>query len=193
MNKISLPPTLSLLLISLFKSSWQTPLHSKTVNSYKDDTYTPLVKKLTTESQNYDGLNNQYSYQATLINQELMQAQLKLNSLYKKWSPEKLKAETQKKKSMSSKETHVFLSFYSPKTELNSLDSTNSPWELYLSHNDKRYTGKVSKVTTNSQDIQALYPFVNKWSDSYLVTFPRSRQQCLKRKGRVDHHRKCWQ
>ncbi len=120
----------------------------------------------------YDGLYNQFTYRATLVNSPVREALLLKEAEYFKWDPQQLfdaKAKAQEKMATS---TEVFMSFFTPERQNDNLTDSKSIWRVYLDLNGKRYEGVPRKARKAFAEIQALYPYHTRWNTPYLVDFP---------------------
>jgi hypothetical protein len=58
-----------------------------------------------------------------------------------------------------------------PSVRLNDLHKGASIWKIYLEANGQRYEGKASRRNGKLEDIQASFPYHNRWSVPYEVVF----------------------
>ncbi|MFN3454871.1 MAG: hypothetical protein ACK41T_07905, partial [Pseudobdellovibrio sp.] len=76
--------------------------------------------------------------------------------------------------SKHSTNTEFFVSFYTPETKHDDLNSTKSSWKIYLDVNGQRYEGTATKIKTLFLDLEVMYPKHTRWATPYSVTFPIS-------------------
>ena len=68
--------------------------------------------------------------------------------------------------------TRVFISFFTPQRENDNLTDSGSIWKVYLDVNGMRYTGKPLRASRLIAEMRTLFPYHNRWSTGYWVTFP---------------------
>ena len=82
------------------------------------------------------------------------------------------KEEKTKAISRHTESTEFFISFFTPEKKHNDLSQNKTLWKIYLDVNGQRYEGKATKVKLLLSEIQSLYPYHNRWSTPYLISFP---------------------
>ena len=45
-------------------------------------------------------------------------------------------------------------------------------WKIFLDVDGQRYEGKATKNKATLSEVQVMYPYHNRWSVPYIVTFP---------------------
>lgn len=136
--------------------------------------YYGVVDKNSRSKQVYDGLTAILQVGATLNTQEVVTAQIDQKARIYQWSVEQYENEKSKAMTEAAKESSLFLSFYVPERRHDDLDKAKTLWKIFLDVGGKRYEGKAKKVKTILADSQALYPYHNRWSTAYVVSFPVS-------------------
>lgn len=134
--------------------------------------YMSIVEKYSDKARRYSGFYNTLDIEATVINSIVAQAQLALKKNISQWDVTKVNDEKFKTENKLNKDTEFFLSFYTPERTNNDLLKLNSMWKLFLDVDGKRYEGKVTKISHGLAEIQALYPYHNRFYTPYSVTFP---------------------
>lgn len=134
--------------------------------------YERILEKNSQSSRRYQGFYNTLQVEATILNSTMTQAQLEQNARLFLWNREKMDEETKKAKERNDKQTDVFLSFYTPERKNDNLNKTQSNWKIFLDVDGKRYDGKVTKIKSILSEVQGLYPYHNRFSTPYTVTFP---------------------
>ena len=134
--------------------------------------YESMVSQKTKKIQVYDGLYNQLTVQATWIDSALTEAALSNNARLYQWTEQKYKEEKSKAISKHAEKTEFFMSFYTPERKHNDLSKISTVWKIFLDVNGQRYEGKATKVKSLFSEIQVMYPYHNRWSTPYMVTFP---------------------
>lgn len=134
--------------------------------------YERILEKYTESSRRYQGFYNTLQVEATLLNTPMTKAQLEQNARLFLWNREKMDEETKKAQDRNEKQTDVFLSFYTPERKNDNLNKSQSNWKVFLDVDGKRYDGKVTKIKSILSEVQGLYPYHNRFSTPYTVTFP---------------------
>ncbi len=134
--------------------------------------YNTLIEEKTRKIQIYDGLYNQLTVQGTWVDSAVTEASLSHNARLYQWTEEKFKEEKTKAISRHATTTEFFISFYTPERKHNDLSKTKTVWKIFLDVGGQRYEGKATKVKYLFSEIQVMYPYHNRWSTPYTVTFP---------------------
>jgi hypothetical protein len=137
----------------------------------KEFNYSNMIDAHSRGESIYDGFNNTFQYQATLLNTKMINAQLRKRAALQLWDNDKLEQERTKKFQEIATRTEMFLSFFSPDRNVVNLDNKKTVWRAYLDIDGRRYVGDIKKLAIPLVDIVALYPYHNRWSTPYLVTF----------------------
>lgn len=136
--------------------------------------YESLLEKKTKKLEVYDGLYNKLTVQATWIDSEFSLANLSQSARISQWDETKYKEEKANVISRHASTTEFFLSFYTPERKNDNLSSSKSMWKIFLEIDGKRFEGKATKIKLELPQIQALYPYHNRWSTPYMLNFPIS-------------------
>lgn len=134
--------------------------------------YMDIVEKYSDKARRYSGFYNTLDIEATIVNSTVAQAQLTLKKSLSQWDESKINDEKLKLENKLNKETELFLSFFTPERRNNDLLKTNTMWKLFLDVEGRRYEGKVTKIKNELVEVQALYPYHNRFYTPYTVTFP---------------------
>lgn len=161
---------ISLFILSISCSS--TPQKSDDLIS--SDNYEKLIDKNTRTIQSYDGLYNIMQFHATLLTPQMYEAVTARSSQMYQWDDAALASERQKAEQYLSNQTEVVLSFYTPEAKHDNLNRSKTLWKIFLDAGGKRYEGKATKMKLLTSEIQSLYPYHNRWSTPYKITFPVS-------------------
>ena len=133
--------------------------------------YESLVAKKTKKVEVYDGLYNTLTVSATWVDSVMSQGTLAHNARMSQWQEYKYKEEKSKVIEKHTNNTEFFISFYTPERKHSDLSSRKTSWKIFLDVNGQRYEGKATKIKWILSEIQALYPFHNRWSYPYTVLF----------------------
>jgi hypothetical protein len=133
--------------------------------------YENLIDKHTQRAQKYDGFYNKFEVFATFLNTEVQTAILQRRSDVYQWDMTQAQKEREKMFQENSTETRFAVSFFVPSARLNDLHKGASIWKLYIETNGQRYEGKATRRNGKLEDLQAIYPYHNRWSIPYDVVF----------------------
>ncbi|WP_409477977.1 hypothetical protein [Pseudobdellovibrio sp. HCB154] len=136
--------------------------------------YEDYVETKTQKQEVYDGLYNKLTVQATRLDADMSENLVAYQAKLSQWNLEKYKEEKGKIIAKHSDSTEFFISFYTPERKHDDLAFNKTSWKVYLDVGGQRYEGKVTKLKGLFLDIEALYPFHNRWSSAYSVLFPVS-------------------
>lgn len=136
------------------------------------DPYLLVIENFSAGDAEYDGLYNQFTYRASLVNSPVREASLLREAEYFKWDANHLadaKARAMEKMSTS---TEVFMSFYTPDRHNDNLTDSKSIWRIYLDVDGKRYEGSAKKAKKAFAELAALFPYHTRWNTPYIIEFP---------------------
>ncbi len=136
--------------------------------------YENLITQKTKKVEIYQGLENKLTVSATRIDSEVTEGTLSHSARLAQWEEPKYKEERFKIVTKHTDRTEFFVSFYTPERKLADLANTKNLWKIYLDVNGQRYEGKATKMRQLLSEIQALYPYHNRWSTPFMVSFPVS-------------------
>jgi hypothetical protein len=134
-------------------------------------TYNDLIMRNTRHDIQYDGFYNKFEIYATFLNTQTQAAILQKNSDVYQWDTAEAQRQREKVFQENSTETRFAVSFFVPSVRLNDLHKGASIWKIYLEANGQRYEGKASRRNGKLEDIQASFPYHNRWSVPYEVVF----------------------
>lgn len=133
--------------------------------------YRKIVDQFSKSQKRYEGFYNTYELNATILNSEVQNAQLKKKTEFLQWDDSTTKREREKIYQEMSSAAKFFLSFYSPESDYNNLHKPDSIWKIYLEIDGNRYEGKVKKLSDSYLILQQLYPYHTRFSTAYEITF----------------------
>ena len=134
--------------------------------------YTELLENKTKKIEIYDGLHNILTVQATWLDSQFTEASLSQNARSFQWNEQLYKEEREKKINSNANSTVFFISLYTPERKHSDLSKIKNLWKIFLEVNGQRYEGKATKIKLLLSEIQSLYPYHNRWSTPYHVSFP---------------------
>lgn len=163
---------LALFFVSILQAACSTePIKNNEVPTLSQSEYESVVEKFSPQIEKYEGLYNTINMSATLLNSEVVDAQLKQNARLYQWDKNKFDAEKSRVTSDLSKQTEVFLSFFTPESKHNDLHKNKTLWKIFLDADGKRYEGKATKMKLLPTEIQSLYPNHTRFAVPYMVSF----------------------
>lgn len=134
--------------------------------------YEKAIVDKTQKVEIYDGLYNKLTVQATWLDSLITEYSLSHSARLSQWNEEKYREERAKKVNKNAESTEFFVSLYTPERKHSDLAQGKNLWKIYLDVNGQRFEGKATKVKLLLSEIQAIYPFHNRWSTPYTVSFP---------------------
>jgi hypothetical protein len=162
-----------ILLMMLVLSSCAT---SSTTNSgltvMSESEYESVIDRFTDRKENYTGLYNTLQIGGTLENSRVMAAELDQNARLYQWDQSKFNTEHNAAEEKLSKETSVFISFFTPEKKEDDLNKSTSMWKIFLDANGRRFEGKAVKIKLQPVEVKSLFEYHNRFSTPYRVTFP---------------------
>lgn len=166
-------PVLFLTLLGLICTSCRSPLKAQSgVPDISTSQYEQAINDKTKKTEVYDGLYNILTVQATWIDSVVTDASLAQSARLQQWNEALYKEEREKRISKNAQSTDFFVSIYTPERKHSDLRRSTNLWKIYLEVDGQRYEGKASKIRLLLTEIQALYPYHNRWSTPYIITFP---------------------
>lgn len=141
------------------------------LKSLRSDYYSYL-NKTCIKDEVYDGLRNAFQYVVCPLDEQVLKYQLELNRIYFLWDEETYAKNLQDLEKSKSKETQVFLSFFTPDTKLDDLSAKSSNWRAFIDSGGKRYMASIMKLKNRFEDLRVTYPKHSPWSTGYMLTFP---------------------
>jgi len=159
--------------MALFSTSCSTiTTNDKGVHVLTEDGYGAVVDKWSDRIEDYSGLNNTITVMATLLNSEVLNAQLEHNARLFQWDQNKMNQERVLLEEKSSKQAEVFVSFYSPERKWDDLSKSKTLWKVFLDVNGQRHEGRATKIKLLTREIQSLYPYHTIYGTPYSIIFP---------------------
>ena len=131
-----------------------------------------LIENKSKKLELYDGLYNILTVQGTWLDSQISEASLSHSARLYQWNEQKYRDEKTKVISRHTESTEFFVSFYTPERKHNDLSQSKTLWKIFLDVNGQRYEGKAAKVKLLLSEIRALYPYHNRWSTPYMISFP---------------------
>lgn len=134
--------------------------------------YGNLIGAHTRSNQKYEGFYNKFEASVTFLNSDVQTYILQRKNDVLQWDQPTAQKERERLFQENSTETRFALSLYTPSPRLNDLHKGSSIWKVYLEANGQRYTGRAQKRNGKLEDLQAIFPYHNRWSVPYDIIFP---------------------
>lgn len=166
---------LAILFIStlvLQSCSSTTKANSPNLKLVSESDYLQTIKRHARQQQVYSGLYNAIDMTGIVINTEVSEAEVDQQARVFIWDENKYTQEKIKAEEKLRKEAEFFVSFFTPDRKHDDLHKNKTLWKIFLDVDGKRLEGKVTKVKLLTEEIQSLYPFHNRFSTPYLISFP---------------------
>lgn len=165
----------------LFVGCSTTNSSSAKLKLISESDYQMILEANTQRKQVYSGLYNIMDLTTTLLTSKVVDAQNDQFARLYLWDENKYSQEKAKSLDKISKETEVFVSFFTPERKHDDLHKNQTLWKVFmdLSNNgeSKRIEGKVKKIKLLTEEIQGFYPYHNRFATPYTITFPISIKQ----------------
>lgn len=160
----------------LFVGCATTNSTSAALKLIPESDYQMVLESQTQRKQVYSGLYNIMDLTATLLTSKVVEAQTDQFARLYLWDENKYSQEKAKSQEKISKETEVFVSFFTPERKHDDLHKNQTLWKVFmdLSGNgeNKRVEGKTKKIKLLTEEIQGFYPYHNRFATPYTITFP---------------------
>ena len=142
------------------------------IKDYSSTEYETYLEQKTKKSSVYDGFYNKLTIQTTFVDSDLSDVYNSYQAKIYQWDEKKYQEEKNKMILNHSANTEFFVSFFTPEKKQDNLNSAQTSWKIYLEIAGQRYEGKVTKIKTDYNNLEVLFPHHNKWSTPYSLTFP---------------------
>jgi hypothetical protein len=160
--------------LSTLVSCASQPRMSPNSNLISESDYYERIEKATRKQEHYDGLMNLLTYSATMLSNDVAQAQIDHQARLYQYDEAAYQNEKSKSLTDRAKQTDFFLSFFVPEKRYDDLAKKSTKWKIFLDVAGKRYEAKVSKMKNQLAELTQYYPNHTRWSTAYKLTFPIS-------------------
>lgn len=161
-----------LLIVLLLSGCAQNPVVSSSpVETLSQTDYNALIEKHSKSTNQYSGFYQTFQMTATLRTTEVLTAELRQRAHFSQWDQRQFQQEREKALQEASAYSKVFLRFYVPDRDYDDLGKPKTIWKFYLDYNGNRFEGKAKKMTDKFVEIQTLYPYFDRFSTPYEITF----------------------
>ncbi|MGE0762743.1 MAG: hypothetical protein AB7N80_05645 [Bdellovibrionales bacterium] len=144
---------------------------STTPGSISEEDYIKQIQSKTQNTSQYDGFYQTFQASATLLTTDMTMASLARRADMQRWDSSKLQKERDRSFQEMAADTKFIVRLFTPEHQYNDLHQPASTWKVYLEHEGKRYEGKAKKLTEKFMEVRHLYPYADRFSNFYEVTF----------------------
>lgn len=164
--------TLILPLVFVASCATKAPAPALSVKLIPESEYQQIIKQNSRQEQVYSGLYNSIDMTGVIINTAVTDAQMDQMARIYLWDDNKYTQEKIKSDEKLRKESEIFVSFFTPERKHDDLHKNKTLWKIFLDVDGKRLEGKATKIKLLVEEIQRIYPFHNRFSTPYTLTFP---------------------
>lgn len=158
---------LSLPQCSRWEQAWPVKLISKSFFNHNS-----IIKENSVAKKRYDFFNNIFQSTLLFLNQKVQHSVIERKKFYYHWGQETYNEKTRESIESSQNKTEFFLSFYTYHVKINKLHIPAEKWKAYLFANGKKYEARIIYVSDSYESIKAFYPFYDRFSRAYKLSFP---------------------
>ncbi len=140
--------------------------------------YRPLLKKWTRSDHVYvwDNLEARVIWHATYFSDEFRKARLDQLSRLHEWNDRTRQRKEIEDRKESQKEDLFFLGVYSGSSEWAEIGKDTGNWKIVLVSPQGTVESDRFERVPITQIERTLYPFLDKWSQAFIVSFPKTIQ-----------------
>jgi hypothetical protein len=141
------------------------------VQALPEDEYALLIKKNTSRTDQYSGFYQTFQADVTILNTEVITANLRQRGHFLQWDDRTYQAERDKVMQEAAAYSKFFLRFFSPEHDYDDFYKGKTIWKVYLEYSGSRFEGKVKKMTEKFVEINTVFPHFDRFSTPYEITF----------------------
>lgn len=134
--------------------------------------YDEMIHSVSQTKKEYSGFHQAFEATMTPMTQEVQSRVLEMKAEVLGWTTAELEEKRKKASDDRITHSHFFLRFYSPNVDYNDLHQPDSIWEVYLIVGNQKFDAVVKKDFSKLVDLQAIYPFFDRFSSGYDLQFP---------------------
>ena len=136
------------------------------------DQYLSTIEKASAGDKQFAGLYENFEFRATVLNRTVNRKIHERMDKYYAWDEETSAEKWQEKEKEMSKNSQIWLSFFTPDRKDDNLANKKTIWKIYLIAGERRYEGRAKKANMNMSEAKALIPYHSRWTSAYYVEFP---------------------
>jgi hypothetical protein len=149
----------------------QVPTRPDGVEGLSAAEYGGVVRAYTVQVNKYSGFYQTFQADMTILSTEMQTAALKQRANFQQWDQKHYLAEREKMLQDASAYSKFFMRFFSPEHDYDDLQKDKSIWKIYLDYNGQRFEGKVKKLKEKFVELATIYPYFDRFSTAYEITF----------------------
>ncbi len=133
--------------------------------------YQRLISRHTASTDQYSGLYQTFQAHVTMLTTEVQSATLRQRASFLQWTQRDFQTEREKAVQEANAYAKFFMRFYSPEHEYDDLHKGKSIWKVFLEYKGNRFEGKVTKVSQKFVELRSIFPYMDRFSTPYEITF----------------------
>jgi hypothetical protein len=133
--------------------------------------YAAIVKRFTVKTNQYSGFYQTFQADMTILTTEMQTAALRQKGSFLQWDQKEYQTEREKMLQECSAYSKFFMRFYSPERDYDDLHKGKSVWKVYLDFSGQRFEGKVKKSPEKYIELKTEFPYLDRFSTPYEITF----------------------
>lgn len=150
----------------------QAPLRIESpVEPMPQGEYSAMISQHTQGTNQYSGFYQTFQADVTILTTEVESALIRQRASFKGWDQKQYQLEREKTVQEASAYSKFFLRFFTPDHDYDDLNKPKTIWKIYLEFGGSRFEGQIKKMANKVVEIQSLYPYMDRFSTPYEVTF----------------------
>lgn len=133
--------------------------------------YRQLIAKNTGNANEYSGLNQTFQASVTIETGEVESALLRQRGVFKGWDQHQFQSEHEKAVQEAQAYSRFALRLFTSDHDYDDADKPKTIWKTYLEYGGSRFEGTVKKMKDRQVELLSLFPYTDKFSTLYEVTF----------------------
>jgi len=162
---------LTLFVISAAGCSTEPLAGPAAINGPSQSEYASVVKKYTVKTNQYSGFYQTFQADMTILTTEMQTEALRQRGSFMQWDQKEYQTEREKMLQECSAYSKFFMRFYSPERDYDDLHKGKSIWKVYLDYGGQRFEGKVKKSPDKYVELKTEFPYLDRFSTPYEITF----------------------
>lgn len=142
-----------------------------TVEPMDQSEYSKLIRKHTVGTDQYRGFYQTFQADMTILTSEVQGASLRQKGNFLQWDMKQYQTEREKSLQEANAYSKFFMRFYSPDKDYDDLHKGKTIWKVFLEYSGNRFEGKVTKMAEKAVEVMTLYPYMDRFSTPYEITF----------------------
>jgi hypothetical protein len=145
-----------------------------------DDPYVSVTREWTRSDSVYSGVETEIIVQATIKSRHWQKAYIQKKSEVYSLTVREQEELSTKMAVSSQRETEIFLSLFSPKSDQAGIRFNDPLWSIFIKDQDKKiYPLEIRPLRQPLAKTRTFYPYVQQWRQNYILRFPIPIQDSL--------------